>query len=115
MHISLTDARGIEEKHAEFYYEGGLGAFVSYLDRNKEALHAPPVTISGDREGVLVDVALQWNDSYHENMLCYTNTIPQRDGGTHLAGFSRGADAHHQRLCERTRRRQEAQARDHRR
>ena len=87
VHISLTDARGIEEKHAEFYYEGGLGAFVSYLDRNKEALHAPPVTISGDREGVLVDVALQWNDSYHENMLCYTNTIPQRDGGTHLAGF----------------------------
>ena len=87
VHISLTDARGIEEKHAEFHYEGGLGAFVSYLDRNKEALHAPPVTISGDREDTLIDVALQWNDSYHENVLCYTNTISQRDGGTHLAGF----------------------------
>ena len=87
VHISLTDARGIEEKHAEFHYDGGLGAFVSYLDRNKEALHSPPVTISGDREDTLIDVALQWNDSYHENVLCYTNTIPQRDGGTHLAGF----------------------------
>ena len=85
--LSLTDARGVEEKTVELHYEGGVGAFVEHLDRSKTPLHAPPITISGDNEGIELDIALQWNDSYHETMLCYTNTVPQGDGGTHLAGF----------------------------
>src|SRR5262249_17526314 len=72
------------------HYEGGLEAFVAYLDRSKQALHAPPIAIGGEREGVIVEIAMEWTDSYHETMLCFTNNIPQRDGGTHLAGF-RGA------------------------
>ncbi|MHA1536244.1 MAG: DNA topoisomerase (ATP-hydrolyzing) subunit B [Alphaproteobacteria bacterium] len=85
--LSLTDARGVEEKSVELHYEGGVGAFVEHLDRSKTPLHSPPITISGDSDGIELDIALQWNDSYHETMLCYTNTIPQGDGGTHLAGF----------------------------
>ncbi|HSD35149.1 MAG TPA: DNA topoisomerase (ATP-hydrolyzing) subunit B [Alphaproteobacteria bacterium] len=88
--LILTDARGVEEKSTELHYQGGLEAFVRYLDRNKSALIDPPILISGVREGVTVEVAMQWTDSYHETMLCFTNNIPQRDGGTHLAGF-RGA------------------------
>jgi len=85
--ITLTDARGIDEHHVEFYADGGIGAFVAYLDRNKTALHTPPVVLQGERQDVHIDAALQWNDSYHDNVLCFTNYIPQRDGGTHLAGF----------------------------
>jgi DNA gyrase subunit B len=88
--LVLIDARGVEEKRTELYYEGGLEAFVRYLDRSKTALIDPPILIAGEREGVTVEVAMQWTDSYHETMLCFTNNIPQRDGGTHLAGF-RGA------------------------
>ncbi|MCI0431318.1 MAG: DNA topoisomerase (ATP-hydrolyzing) subunit B [Rhodospirillales bacterium] len=88
--LLLIDARGVEQKSVELYYEGGLEAFVRYLDRSKTALTDPPILISGNREGVTVEVAMQWTDSYHETMLCFTNNIPQRDGGTHLAGF-RGA------------------------
>ncbi|MFZ5782267.1 MAG: DNA topoisomerase (ATP-hydrolyzing) subunit B [Pseudomonadota bacterium] len=88
--IILTDERGAEPKVQELYYEGGVEAFAKYLDRNKQVLHSPPVLIGGARDGITVEVALQWNDSYHETMLCFTNNIPQRDGGTHLAGF-RGA------------------------
>ncbi len=88
--IVLTDERGAEPKVSELYYEGGVEAFAKYLDRNKTVLHNPPVSIRGEREGITVEVAMQWNDSYHETMLCFTNNIPQRDGGTHLAGF-RGA------------------------
>ncbi len=90
VHLVLIDARGVEEKSVELHYEGGLEAFVRYLDRSKTALIDPPMLISGTREGITVEVAMQWTDSYHETMLCFTNTIPQRDGGTHLAGF-RGA------------------------
>src|SRR4051812_48544661 len=88
--IVLCDERGAEPKVSELFYEGGVEAFAKYLDRNKQVLHNPPVSIRGEKDGISVEVAMQWNDSYHETMLCFTNNIPQRDGGTHLAGF-RGA------------------------
>src|SRR6478735_7077084 len=88
--VVLSDERAAEHKVSELYYEGGVEAFAKYLDRNKAVLHDPPVSIRGEKEGISVEVAMQWNDSYHETMLCFTNNIPQRDGGTHLAGF-RGA------------------------
>ncbi|MDB5487699.1 MAG: gyrase, subunit, partial [Reyranella sp.] len=88
--VVLSDERAAEHKISELYYEGGVEAFAKYLDRNKAVLHDPPVSIRGEKEGISVEVAMQWNDSYHETMLCFTNNIPQRDGGTHLAGF-RGA------------------------
>ena len=78
------------EKREELRYEGGVEAFVKYLDRNKQALVPKPIMIKAERDGVTVECALWWNDSYHETVLCFTNNIPQRDGGTHLAGF-RGA------------------------
>ena len=85
--ILLNDNRGVEPRTIELYYEGGIEAFVDYLDRNKQAIHEPPILIVDERDAVLVHAALQWNDSYHENMLCFTNNIRQNDGGTHLAGF----------------------------
>ena len=88
--ILLTDARHAEVKQVEFNYAGGVEAFVRYLDRNKSALVQAPIMIRADKDGIGVEVALWWNDSYHETVLCFTNNIPQRDGGTHLAGF-RGA------------------------
>src|SRR4051812_43932417 len=88
--LVLTDLRAVEPKTVSFHYEGGLEAFVGYLDRSKQALHAPPIAIRGEREGIILEIAMEWTDSYHETMLCFTNNIPQRDGGTHLAGF-RGA------------------------
>jgi len=86
----LTDARHGEPKLVTMHYEGGLEAFVSYLDRSKQALHTPAITMTGERDGMTVEVAMHWTDSYHETMLCFTNNIPQKDGGTHLAGY-RGA------------------------
>ena len=85
--IFLTDARGGEDKTVELHYEGGLEAFLTYLDRAKTALHKPPITVKGEAEGMTVEVAMEWTDVYHESTLCFTNNIPQRDGGTHLAGF----------------------------
>ncbi|MDP7603129.1 MAG: ATP-binding protein, partial [Alphaproteobacteria bacterium] len=85
--IALNDARGIEPQQTELHYQGGIEAFVKYLDRNKTASHEPPITVTGERDELDIDVALQWNNSYHENVLCFTNNIPQRDGGTHLAGL----------------------------
>ena len=85
--LVLTDARGVEPKTATLHFEGGLEAFARYLDRSKQALHAPPIVIRGERDDIVVEVAMEWTDSYHETMLCFTNNIPQRDGGTHLAGF----------------------------
>jgi len=88
--IVLTDRRGVEPKTETMMYEGGLEAFVRFLDRAKHPLFAEPIVVRAERDGITVEVAMQWNDSYHENVLCFTNNIPQRDGGTHLAGF-RGA------------------------
>ncbi len=88
--IFLTDKRGVEPNVVELFYEGGISAFVRYLDRTKSPLIKEPIFISGESENITVDCALWWNDSYHESMFCFTNNIPQRDGGTHLAGF-RGA------------------------
>ena len=85
--LILTDARHAEPAEIELYYEGGIAAFVAYLDKSKTALIPAPVAIHGERDDVAIDVALQWNDSYYEQVLCFTNNIPQRDGGTHLAAF----------------------------
>jgi DNA gyrase subunit B len=88
--IFLADRRGVEPKEIEMRYDGGITAFVRYLDRTKTPLIGEPVSIRAEREGVIVECALWWNDSYHETVLCFTNNIPQRDGGTHLAGFRAG-------------------------
>jgi DNA gyrase subunit B len=88
--IVLTDRRGPDERREELFYEGGLEAFARFLDRAKKPLIPAPILLSTEREKIVVEAALWWNDSYHENVLLFTNNIPQRDGGTHLAGF-RGA------------------------
>jgi DNA gyrase subunit B len=85
--LVLVDARHEEEKQIELYYEGGISAFVRYLDRAKTALIPDPISVTGQRDDVGIEVALEWNDSYYEQTLCFTNNIPQRDGGTHLAAF----------------------------
>ncbi|MBH89972.1 MAG: DNA topoisomerase (ATP-hydrolyzing) subunit B [Magnetovibrio sp.] len=90
VHLCLTDSRNVEKNIVDLHYEGGLGAFVAFLDKSKKAINQEPLLAVGDKEGVTVEMALQWNDSYHETTLPFTNNIPQRDGGTHLAGF-RGA------------------------
>ena len=90
VNIVLSDMRHAVEKREEMKYDGGVEAFVKFLDRNKTPLITKPVMIKAEREGITVECALWWNDSYHESVLCFTNNIPQRDGGTHLAGF-RGA------------------------
>lgn len=87
--ITLEDLRESPKVRSELYYEGGIRAFVKELDKSKVAAH-DTIIIQGETDGVMVDIAMQWNDSYHENCLCFTNNIRQRDGGTHLAGF-RGA------------------------
>jgi DNA gyrase subunit B len=90
VNIVLSDMRHAVEKREEMHYNGGVEEFVKYLDRNKKAIVAAPIMVRSEMNGIGVEAALWWNDSYHENVLCFTNNIPQRDGGTHLAGF-RGA------------------------
>jgi DNA gyrase subunit B len=85
--IFLVDARHAEKKEIELYYEGGIAAFVKYLDRAKTPLFPEPISVTGQRDDIGIDVALEWNDSYYENVLPFTNNIPQRDGGTHMAAF----------------------------
>ena len=85
--LVLVDARHDEKKEVEMFYEGGIAAFVKYLDRAKTALIPDPISVTGQRDDIGIEVALEWNDSYYENVLTFTNNIPQRDGGTHLAAF----------------------------
>lgn len=89
LEIVLRDERHAENKEVVFCYEGGLSAFVEYLDASKTSIVTPPIVgaIDHAESGIRVEFALTWNDSFHETMLCFTNNIPQRDGGTHLAGF----------------------------
>ena len=88
--IILEDERPAEPLKSELFYEGGVKEFVKYLDRHKTAMMGEPIFVQGEKDGIGVEVAMWWNDSYHESVLPFTNNIPQRDGGTHLAGF-RGA------------------------
>src|SRR6201988_3806927 len=90
VNILLSDMRHAVERREAMRYEGGVEEFVKYLDRNKKAMVPAPIMVRTEMNGIGVEAALWWNDSYHENVLCFTNNIPQRDGGTHLAGF-RGA------------------------
>jgi DNA gyrase subunit B len=85
--IVFSDHRGVEPKTEEMRYEGGLRAFVKFLDRTKHPLIPEPIVVEKEQDKIVVEAALWWNDSYHENVLSFTNNIPQRDGGTHLAGF----------------------------
>ncbi len=90
VNITLRDNRLPEPIETKLYYEGGLEAYIRYLDKSKVPLLDDPIIIHVEKDDVVVEAALWWNESYHENVLCFTNNIPQRDGGTHLAGL-RGA------------------------
>ncbi|GHU02176.1 DNA gyrase subunit B [Alphaproteobacteria bacterium] len=85
--LALIDRRHGEDRRMDFKYDGGLIEFVKYFDRSKTVLHEPPISVGGEKAGIRVDVAMEWNDGYHENVVCFTNNIAQRDGGTHMAGF----------------------------
>jgi len=88
--INLIDRRSAKEKLIEFQYDGGINEYVKFLNQSKTAIHNEPIYYHSEKNNVTVECSLQWTDSYHENTLCFTNNITQRDGGTHLAGF-RGA------------------------
>ena len=90
VNLIFRDNRGEEAKESTLHYEGGIQSFVDWLDRSKTPIFKPAISLIGEENGITVEAAIEWTDSYHETMLCFTNNIPQRDGGTHLAGF-RGA------------------------
>ncbi|MDB5420594.1 MAG: gyrase, subunit, partial [Brevundimonas sp.] len=85
--IKLADHRGVEPVEQILHYEGGVEAFVRHLDKSKSPILKDVIVIRGKKDNIEIDLALWWNDSYHETMLCFTNNIPQRDGGTHLSAF----------------------------
>jgi DNA gyrase subunit B len=85
--IDIHDLRGADPVHERLRYEGGVAAFVAHLDRSRQPITPTPILIAGLKDKIEIEAALQWNDGYHETMLCFTNNIPQKDGGTHLAGF----------------------------
>lgn len=87
VHLRLIDNRTSETRTIDFQYEGGIKEFVKYIDQSKNSLHQEPFSLSGEKDGITVEAALEWTDGYHETCLCFTNNIPQRDGGTHLAGL----------------------------
>ena len=86
VHIELIDQRERKDKTVSFFYEGGLKAYTEYLNRSRNAIH-DVIATTHEKDGITVDISLEWTDGYHETTLCFTNNIPQRDGGTHLAGF----------------------------
>lgn len=90
VYLKLIDNRGAEPREVDFHYEGGLKAFVNHINKSKAPLHEEVISFSGEKDDIVVECALQWTNAYNESMLCFTNNIPQKDGGTHLAGF-RGA------------------------
>ncbi|MBR4126818.1 MAG: DNA topoisomerase (ATP-hydrolyzing) subunit B [Alphaproteobacteria bacterium] len=90
VHLVLRDERLGNPREVEFCYDGGIQEFVRYIDRSKTSIHDGEIAITGEKNGITVEVAMEWTDGYHETTLCFTNNIAQRDGGTHLAGF-RGA------------------------
>ena len=85
--ITLTDKREDEERVEKYHYEGGIKEFVSYLNRNKEVLHESPIYVEGEKDGIIAEIALQYNDGYNENLYSFANNIDTIEGGTHLAGF----------------------------
>jgi DNA gyrase subunit B len=85
--LTLVDNRKAESKKSEFIYDGGLVAFANFLNRAKNVLHKPTIYVKGEQGGITVEAAIEWTDAYHEDTVCFTNNIPQRDGGTHLSGF----------------------------
>ncbi len=90
VYLRLIDNRGAEPREVDFHYEGGLTAFVNHINKSKQPLHEEVIAFSGEKNDIQVECAMQWTNAYNESMQCYTNNIPQKDGGTHLAGF-RGA------------------------
>ncbi|USO01376.1 MAG: DNA topoisomerase (ATP-hydrolyzing) subunit B [Alphaproteobacteria bacterium] len=87
VHLNFRDEREQEPYDLTLHYEGGISEYVRYLDRKKNVIHNEVISISGEKDGIVVETAMEWNDSYHEVMHCFTNNIPQRDGGTHLIGL----------------------------
>jgi len=90
VNIILKDEREDTLYETTLHYEGGITEFVRYLDKAKNPLHSPPISISKSQGDITVELSMEWTDSYHETTLCFTNNIPQRDGGTHLAGLRGG-------------------------
>jgi hypothetical protein len=113
-HRLLEDERHAEPWEIELQYEGGVEEFVKHIDR-QDAADGPSRSTWWRKDGIGVEVAMWWNDSYHENVLCFTNNIPQRDGGTHLAGFRGALTRVINKYAQETRHREEGEGRHHRR
>ncbi|MBD5027366.1 DNA topoisomerase IV subunit B, partial [Xanthomonas citri pv. citri] len=90
VNITIEDKREGQERKNEYHYEGGIKSYVEYLNRSKEVVHEEPIYIEGEKDGITVEVALQYNDSYTSNIYSFTNNINTYEGGTHEAGFKTG-------------------------